>query len=206
MRPTSAMISPFGSGSVVNGLHKTRSTIHITTGAYKMSKLYLRRGIPTVAIAAALVLFSATSGATAALVITGKQIKDNSVTTYDVKNGTLKTQDLAAGAVSALKGATGPTGPQGATGPAGPQGPAGAPGLSGREVVNNSASIASSGVGSVEATCPAGKSAISVAGSFSREFTGIQTGIFATSGIVWGENISTSADDLNIQLVCAVVS
>ena len=65
--------------------------------------------------------------ATAAKVITGKQIKDESVTGKDVKNGTLTSDDFR-GSVEGAQGPAGAAGPQGPAGPAGaagPQGPAG---------------------------------------------------------------------------------
>jgi hypothetical protein len=98
------------------------------------------------------------SSAYAAVTVTGKNIKDGTVTGRDVKNASLGKNKLSATAVSALTGerglagpqgergergpagatgATGPkgeTGPKGDTGPAGPQGapgPAGPPGPSG---------------------------------------------------------------------------
>lgn len=80
-------------------------------------------------------LFVALSGtATAATMISGKEIKNNSVTGADVKsssltgsdvkNGSLSAADLSAKAIAALQtsGAAGPAGPAGAVGPAGPQG------------------------------------------------------------------------------------
>ncbi|WP_320670914.1 hypothetical protein [Patulibacter defluvii] len=84
-------------------------------------------------VIASVALFAALSGtATAAGLISGKQIKNSSVTGADirnssltgsdVKNRSLGLADLSTSAVAALKGATGPAG---AAGPAGPQGPAG---------------------------------------------------------------------------------
>lgn len=84
-------------------------------------------------VIASVALFAALSGtATAATMITGKQIKNSSITGSDirnssltgsdVKNRSLGLSDLSTSAVNTLKGATGPVG---AAGPAGPQGPAG---------------------------------------------------------------------------------
>ena len=50
------------------------------------TRLRPSRVIPTIAIAGVLVAVSATSGATAALVITGNDIKNGTVTTKDIKN------------------------------------------------------------------------------------------------------------------------
>ena len=76
------------------------------------------------------ILVSATSAGAAAL-ITGAQIKNNSVTGKDVKNKSLTKRDFR-GSVRGVRGVRGPQGPQGPkgdTGPQGlqgPQGPAGA--------------------------------------------------------------------------------
>ena len=59
--------------------------------------------------------------ATAAKMISGKQIKDASITGKDVKDGSLTSKDLD-GSVTGQRGERGPAGPQG---PAGAQGPAG---------------------------------------------------------------------------------
>lgn len=91
-------------------------------------------------------LFVALSGtATAATMISGKEIKNNSVTGADVKsssltgsdikNRSLTAADLSPAAISSLKaaGTAGPAGPAGATGPQGPKGDAGAPGTPGAD-------------------------------------------------------------------------
>src|SRR5918999_1331684 len=82
------------------------------------------------AIVVVAILVSATSAGAAAL-ITGAQIKNNSVTGKDVKNKSLTKRDFR-GSVRGVRGVRGPQGPQGPrgeTGPQGlqgPQGPAGA--------------------------------------------------------------------------------
>ncbi len=78
-----------------------------------------------------IVLISAGS-ATAARLITGKDIKNGSVTGQDIKNKSIGAVDLSAGAKKSLTGPAGPAGPAGAAGgPAGPVGPAGATGPAG---------------------------------------------------------------------------
>ena len=76
-----------------------------------------------------LALFAALGGsAYAAVTVTGKNIKDGTVTGRDVKNSSLGTGKLSPSAVSSLTGQPGPAGPQGekgAAGPAGATGPAG---------------------------------------------------------------------------------
>jgi hypothetical protein len=97
-------------------------------------EVYMRLSRPSPAmVVACLALFIALTGsAVAAKLVTGKQIKNSSITSVDVRNGGLKRADLAADAlpVAGAMGATGAIGPQGPkgdsnTGPAGPQGPRG---------------------------------------------------------------------------------
>ncbi len=93
----------------------------------------------------ALAVATAGTAAVQAL-ITGAQIKDGTVASRDIKNGTIGRADIADAAEAALRGRrgpqgaagqqgaagpVGPAGPQGATGAAGPQGPAGAQGAQG---------------------------------------------------------------------------
>ena len=82
----------------------------------------------------------ATAGTAVQALITGAQIKDGTVQSRDIKNGTIGRADIADAAEAALRGRrgpqgvagpAGPAGPQGATGAAGPQGPAGAQGAQG---------------------------------------------------------------------------
>jgi len=91
------------------------------------------RGVLVLATAAVLAV-GAGSGAVAGSLITGKDIKNQSVegkdlargsvTTAKVKNKTLKLKDLSA-EVTAKLGTQGPAGPKGATGAQGPQGASG---------------------------------------------------------------------------------
>ena len=66
-----------------------------------------------VVVAALALLLAAGTGATASLLISGKQIKDNSVTSQDIKNKSLKVKDLSTKAQAKLKGRTGATGERG---------------------------------------------------------------------------------------------
>ena len=83
-----------------------------------------------------LALFAALGGsAYAAVTVTGKQIRDGTITGKDVKNRTLGTNKLSPQAVSSLAGQRGPAGPQG---PEGRQGPAGsATGAAGGDLMGN---------------------------------------------------------------------
>ena len=78
------------------------------------------------AAVAYLALFAALGGtAYAAVTVTGKNIKDGTVTGRDVKNSSLGKNKLTATAVSSLAGQRGPAGPQGPKGDTGEQGPQG---------------------------------------------------------------------------------
>lgn len=79
----------------------------------------------------ALALFIVLGGGTsyAAVVITGKNVKDNSLTTKDVQDSSLLKQDFRAGQIPA--GPPGPPGAQGAPGAKGDNGAPGAPGSPG---------------------------------------------------------------------------
>jgi hypothetical protein len=89
-------------------------------------------------VVAYLALFAALGGtAYAAVTVTGKNIKDGTVTGRDVKNRSLGTSKLSATAVGSLTGDRGPAGPEGPPGPQGlkgdqgPDGPIGQTGAKG---------------------------------------------------------------------------
>ena len=84
----------------------------------------MRRMAP---IAAGLVALVAVTAATAGVraLITGAQIKDGTISTRGLRNGTIERVDLAPSTLSSLRG---PRGARGAVGPAGPPGSAGPPG------------------------------------------------------------------------------
>ncbi|WP_026910906.1 hypothetical protein [Patulibacter minatonensis] len=117
-----------------------------------------RRPSPSLLVAL-LALFVALGGtATAAALIDGKRIRSGTVTGKQVKNRSLTSSDLSASTVKALQGragatgATGAVGPAGAAGPTGPVGPAGAVGAAGPAgpagiVVPQSATLASKNLG-----------------------------------------------------------
>ena len=81
----------------------------------------MRTSIKTAAIAAIVSLGVGASSATAASLITSK----------DIKNGTIKLVDMSASAKRALKGNQGPAGPMGAQGAPGAPGAAGIQGVAG---------------------------------------------------------------------------
>jgi hypothetical protein len=116
-----------------------------------MHSTTIRRRIPSAPMLVAwFALFAALAGSPLAApvrdgavrLITGKQIKNGSVTSADVKNRSLTRRDFRRGALAspgggaAIPGPAGAQGPAGATGPAGPEGPlgpTGPPGPAGAE-------------------------------------------------------------------------
>ena len=67
------------------------------------------------------------------------------ITSNQIKNGTIRTADLAKGARAALRGKTGATGTTGQTGPQGPQGPKGDTGRQGEPGISAFAGAIPSG-------------------------------------------------------------
>lgn len=106
----------------------------------------MRRHFSYANITASIALFLALGGtAFAAIVVTGANVRNSTLTGLDVKNYTLGTADLSAAAKRSFKGATGPAGATGITGlrgPTGPTGPKGDTGANGAaaEVVTSFAS------------------------------------------------------------------
>ena len=94
----------------------------------------MRRHLPTpataIAFVALLVAFTGSSFAApardaASKLVSGSKIKKESITSKQVKNGSLLAADFKGGQLPrGATGATGAAGPRGATGAAGPQGPA----------------------------------------------------------------------------------
>lgn len=164
-----------------------------------------------VGLFAAGLLLSGATGAFAATVITGANVKDESLTGKDVKNGSLGLTEFSAGAKSGLKGATGATGatgPAGPAGPAGPQGAAGAQGASGisaYELVTKSQAVAANTVSSLNVACPAGKKVLGAAGHWNLSDQAVQVFMTTTGATVYTPGIPAQ-DTLNVRITCAVVA
>jgi hypothetical protein len=164
-------------------------------------------------ICAALLLLGA-AGATASTLISGKQIKDGTVTGTDVKNKSLTRADFK-GSVRGPAGRRGPAGPQGPTGargPAGATGPAGPPGhtptITLRTVDGPSVEVPD-GSNSVEAdvSCPSGMFATGGGGvtdggnaTLTDSFTDGDPG---TNWVVFYRNTSGTDDTVNAEAICA---
>ena len=107
------------------------------------SKLSFANVMATIAVFAALA-----GGSYAAVKIGTKQLKNDSVTSAKIKNGTIVKKDIKRATRRALRGAkgpAGPAGPRGADGPAGPTGPAGPEGPAGEKGATGDARITPAG-------------------------------------------------------------
>lgn len=113
---------------------------------------------PSAALVVAIVAMSvALSGtATAALVMTGKNIQNGTITGQDVKNRTLAKKKLSKKAIKSLQGRAGPAGPQGPAGVPGTQGAAGPVGPSVTYVDNEPNSITADLTRVLEVSIPPG--------------------------------------------------
>lgn len=102
-----------------------------------------RRPSPALILATAAIVAGGAGSATAASLITGKQIKNDTVASADIKNGSLTSSDIKKGSISvtrlaasakkAMVGTPGPQGPAGATGATGAAGQPGAQGVQGEK-------------------------------------------------------------------------
>ena len=174
--------------------------------------LILRRlGRRHTTVVAYLALFAALGGsAYAATTITGKNIKDGTITGMDVKNRSLGTEKLSAAALGTLAGERnptgaqgpkgnpgptgppgnpGPTGPHGTPGPAGPQGPAGPAGpsgISGWEYRVSDGVVVPPAVGrDAQANCTDGKKALGGGASSTGQVTFVVNSAPTDDGTGW---------------------
>lgn len=173
-----------------------------------------------------LALFVALGGsAYAAVTITGKNIKDGTISGRDVKNRSLGTSKLSATAVGSLtgrrgpagsqgdSGGRGPIGPKGETGSAGPQGtsgPAGPSGVSGWEYRVSEGKYLPSGVSNpTQANCPAGKKALGGGASATYANAYVIDSAPTNDGTGWvvrSRNTSPSPATVYAWVICANVS
>jgi len=129
----------------------------------------VRRHATYANVVATLALFVALGGSSyAAIVVTGKNVKDSSLTTKDIKNRSLLKADFKTGQIPAgPRGITGTAGANGAAGAAGAPGAPGAPGGTGGQGapgVSGYQRVPSAPIANPQntqksgtATCPAGK-------------------------------------------------
>lgn len=123
-----------------------------------------RRHPSAAVIISSIALFAGLGGVGyAASTIGSPQIRNNAVQGIDIKDGTIKSADIALGTRNGLKGqkgAIGQQGPAGEPGPKGDPGAPGAPGLSGLERVSDDTAFNSDSPKNVTIACPAGKKVI----------------------------------------------
>lgn len=147
------------------------------------ARLRRRLGLSPIAFGLVLAIGVAGSAGAAAKLITGKQIKDNSLTGKDVKDGSLLAKDFAKGQLPA--GATGPAGP------AGPTGPKGDPSFAVTTIVSPAADGAASGArlkAAVDAAAASGK----------RSLVWLEPGDYEVSGTLdLGAEVSLAGVDIN---------
>src|SRR4051794_37164900 len=182
----------------------------------------MRRLTPSLVLSVVAIFLALAGGATAAKLISGKDIKNSSVTGADIRDGSLGSNDLSEGSIGPSRlslavqdkldraGTPGPQGPTGPAGSAGPQGPAGPAGVTGVKAVSSAPKAFSAG-GVVFQTvdCPGGSA---VVGGGYRFATGGQTSIAhsvgwdAPVGNGWGVIIISNdeeGDELIVDAVCA---
>lgn len=155
----------------------------------------------TVVLLAGMAVLALAGGAWGASKINGKSIKTGTITGKQVKDHSLTRKDLR-GSVRGPRGKTGkqgPMGPQGVPGPQGaagargPQGPAG-PTLAARIVsAQASGSVAAGDADSVSAYCPAGTTAIS--GSYTA--IGVDAEVFMNTDFNTGVGWSVGVDNFD---------
>jgi hypothetical protein len=166
-----------------------------------------RRPSPALIVAICAVLLASTGTATAARLITGKQIRDGTITGADIKNRSIGLQDLSRTARKGITGARGPAGPAGPPGPAGPAGPAGPPGPAGvTSVVRVSSPPVSALPGEVvgaRANCPAGTVVIGTGFYASIARTGFVQSYGTFAGAAWANDSGITVTGLEVQALCA---
>ena len=166
----------------------------ITTNSHNTSERTPRaprRGRPSAAvIISSLALFTGLGGVGyAAATIGSPQIKNNSVQGLDVKDGTIKSADIALGTRNGLKGQQGPAGQPGAKGDKGDKGDPGvpgapgAPGVSGLERVTAATPSTSQSGKTIVISCPAGKSVLGTGFDISGATTGADPNLYKEATI-----------------------
>jgi hypothetical protein len=112
-----------------------------------------RRWWPAAALVVVALVLCSAGTAGAAFLITGKRIKDETVTRRDIRDHSLTVKDIR----GAVRGPAGPAGPVGQTGPAGPVGQTGPAGISAPERVSFRTVISAFTSTDVSVPCPTGK-------------------------------------------------
>lgn len=139
------------------------------------------RGTPAIAVIATVALLSSAGGAVAGGLITSAKIKDNTIQSVDVRNGTLKVADISPGAVTTLRG------------------------VSDYEFLTKQEPVAAGVAYAITTACPQGKSLLTAAGSWVGSNAAVQVVLGVSSAQIYTDGLP-SADTLRIQLICAFVN
>lgn len=141
----------------------------------------LRRPSPAVVVASLALLVALTGTSYAAVTLAQNsvgtvQLRAGAVTSTKVKDGSLRTVDLAPAARRALKGGVGPAGPKGDKGEPGPAG------MSGFETVTASSLFNSSPERTLSLSCPTGKKIVGGGGgAWGRAMISVPAGVALTA-------------------------
>jgi hypothetical protein len=173
-------------------------------------------GLPAIVIIAVALIVASMSGAVAGSLITSKQIKDNTIKSKDVHDGTLQVVDFSPEATASLQGPAGPPGPtgpqglpgekgqQGLQGEKGEQGIPGPAGVSGRVLVTGDAALGAGGSGFAQANCPAGTVVWGGGGELLSTNDGVQVRL--TNTVVYALAKTPVAQTLRAYAICANAS
>ncbi len=162
-------------------------------------------------LATAMVLALGAAG-TAAGLVTGRNIQDDSVTGRDLRDATVTSADVRNGSLAprdytgAVVGAPGPQGPTGPAGPTGPQGSAGV--VVSRYVVASTDPVPPNMAGGADAHCPFGTRVLSGGIRFTDTAAAILHNAPSSSGGVWSAtflNEGTSELTGEVWAICARV-
>jgi hypothetical protein len=144
--------------------------------------------------------------ATAAVVVTGKQIKDNTVTSADIKNGSLETADVKDESLTQADFFDTVAGP---AGPKGDEGPRGQDGTSGLVYIVEGVDVGKRSTRIITALCPPGTHAISGGGSSTgraRLTETVPTNAFGEGWRVIYRNTTDTAVSAYAWALCVTVS
>lgn len=147
-----------------------------------------KRTIGLVAASVVVLILVGGTAADAGSLLTGKDVKDNSLTGKDVKDGTLTLKDFKASERTKLRG---PAGPSGAVNTV--------------TVVSPTVTIAAYDLGNVIAFCPAGKKV--TGGGYSASIAIAAASIPNGDGNAWGAVINNSDNPIDVEVsayaICA---
>lgn len=145
--------------------------------------LTLRSTVPAVLLVGGLVVLSGTSGAVAGAMITGKDIKNGTVTTADIKNLSLEASDTSTDFDAFMQR------------------------VGGYKAIHKSVVVAGGNGGAVSATCPDGTSILGSAAWWTASNTGPQVQVapengYSSKATAYAPNVDSNSDTLHLTLYC----